>query len=72
MIDNKILANAAMSDEELDQVAGGSTTEIFDDCIRFREIGINDEKIIGTHYDCGYVHYGWLRRKSRGQTCGKC
>ena len=31
MIDEKKLANAAMSDEELDQVAGGTASEIADD-----------------------------------------
>ena len=56
MKDNKILENAAMSDEELDQVAGGSIYEIADDN-RFLNVLLHGREGQCDRHSATYIYF---------------
>ena len=72
MIDEKKLANAAMSDEELDQVAGGNVGQTVDDSKLLYDYGLVDDWHGNTHTffnwksDSAIVDGGWSKA---GITC---
>ena len=71
MIDNKILENAAMNDDELDNVVGGTGNEFDDDIEKFRELGIECEEFSrqGARYDLS--DFNSLTRRNVMQTFNK-
>ena len=67
MIDEKKLANAAMSDEELDQVAGGGMPETSEDSKLLYERGLvddwhgNEHTMFHWNSDSAAVDAGWSK-----------
>ena len=72
MIDEKKLANAAMSDEELDQVAGGTVVQTVDDSKLLYDYGLVDDwngkahTLFNWKSDSAIVDGGWSKA---GITC---
>ena len=54
MIDKKKLANAEMSDDELDNIAGGYANEVEKDSKFLKDVGIMNETV-----SIGLFGYGW-------------